>query len=220
MGKTAGSGLESAAPCRWFFTCLGDPGVTATPAHRTRRCSRYSTAARIWPASHAVQSSFSGSPGTPVPRPTATSLTTRCCEPWYSHRDRNRFVKATEGSSFTCEDYARFRSQDHSSPCGVRQPRAPTPSARLAGSIATATIRHQRRIRRKPGMLEEDRTSVAIPEEGAAQTIVRHDPSSAPRGPRGRIARDPVSGVHPPSGPGRSTPWRGKITRAAWPREG
>ena len=71
--------------------------------HRTRRCSRYSTAARIWPASHVVQSSLSGSPGTPVARPTATSLTTRCCEPWSSHRARNRCVRATEGSSLTHE---------------------------------------------------------------------------------------------------------------------
>ena len=72
-------------------------------AYRTRRCSRYSTAARIWPASHVVQSSLSGSPGTPVPRPTATSLITRCCEPWCSHRARNRCVRPTEGSSFTHE---------------------------------------------------------------------------------------------------------------------
>ena len=75
-------------------------GKSKDPAYRTRRCSRYSTAARIWPASQVVQSSLSGSPGTPVPRPTATSLTTRCCEPWCSHRARNRCVRATEGSSF------------------------------------------------------------------------------------------------------------------------
>ena len=80
---------------------LGRANVTGL--YRTRRCSRYSIAARIWPASHVVQSSLSGSPGTPVPRPTATSLTTRCCEPWCSHRARNRCVRATEGSSFTHE---------------------------------------------------------------------------------------------------------------------
>ena len=38
-----------------------------------------------------------------MPRPTATSLTTRCCEPWCSHRARNRCVRATEGSSSTHE---------------------------------------------------------------------------------------------------------------------
>ena len=79
------------------------PSVDGAPRYRTRRCSRYSTAARIWPASHVVQSSLSGSRGTPVARPTATSLTTRCYEPWCSHRARNRCVTATEGSSLTHE---------------------------------------------------------------------------------------------------------------------
>ena len=78
----------SLAPVKW---------IPQNRAYRTRRCSRYSTAARIWPASHVIQSSLSGSPGTPVPRPTATSLTTRCCAPWCSHRARNRCVRATEG---------------------------------------------------------------------------------------------------------------------------
>ena len=35
---------------------------------------------------------FRQSQGTPVARPKATSLTTRCCEPWCSHRARNRCV--------------------------------------------------------------------------------------------------------------------------------
>ena len=73
-----------------------------TGYYRTPRlCSRCSTAARIWSVSHAVQSSVSGSPGTPVFRPEATNLTARCCEPYLSHRARNRIVKATDGSSFT-----------------------------------------------------------------------------------------------------------------------
>ena len=46
---------------------------------------------------------FQAAPEPPVPRPTATSLTTRCCEPWCSHRARNRCVRATEGSSLTHE---------------------------------------------------------------------------------------------------------------------
>ena len=58
------------------------------------------TGPRISSASHAVQSSPAGNPGTPVFRPTATRRTARRCEPWSSHRSRNRRVKATDGSSF------------------------------------------------------------------------------------------------------------------------
>ena len=47
-------------------------------------------------------------------RPTATSLTTRCCEPWCSHRARNRCVRATGGSSLTHE----HRSPEMDGPAG------------------------------------------------------------------------------------------------------
>ena len=77
--------------------------VKVSADYRTRSRSRYSTAARIWRASHAVQSSHCGNPGTPVLRPTATSLTARCWEPWCSHKARNRCVRATDGSSSTHE---------------------------------------------------------------------------------------------------------------------
>lgn len=63
-------------------------------------CSRYSMAARISPASHAVQSSLAGNPDTPALRPMATSLIARPCNPRSSHQARNRRVRATEGSSF------------------------------------------------------------------------------------------------------------------------
>ena len=46
--------------------------VKVTADYRTRSRSRYSTAARIWRASHAVQLSLCGNPGIPVVRPTAT----------------------------------------------------------------------------------------------------------------------------------------------------
>ena len=95
-GLVAGDQLRQ-APGRECRSRERRTGYYRTP----RLCSRCSTAARIWSVSHAVQSSVSGSPGTPVFRPEATNLTARCCEPYLSHRARNRIVKATDGSSFT-----------------------------------------------------------------------------------------------------------------------
>ena len=61
----------------------------------TRR--RLASGRRPTSSSRRLQAMF----GTPVARPTATSLTTRCCEPWCSHKARNRCVTATEGNSLT-----------------------------------------------------------------------------------------------------------------------
>ena len=62
---------------------LSQRSVPSSPnrAYRMPRCSRYSTAARIWPAPHVVQSSPSGNPGTPAARPTATSWTPDVASP-------------------------------------------------------------------------------------------------------------------------------------------
>ena len=55
---------------------------TVMSDHRLPLLSRrYSTAARISCPPMWSQSSFAGSPATPVSRPTATTLTTRRCEP-------------------------------------------------------------------------------------------------------------------------------------------
>lgn len=76
--------------------------MNGTTAHRGPRLRcRYSTAARISSAFHAVQSSLAGSPDTPAFRPEATSLTARRCEPNSWHNARKRSVTATDGSSST-----------------------------------------------------------------------------------------------------------------------
>ena len=76
--------------------------MNGTTAHREPRLRcRYSTAARISSAFHAVQSSLAGSPDTPAFRPEATSLTARRCEPNSWHNARKRSVTATDGSSST-----------------------------------------------------------------------------------------------------------------------
>ena len=91
--------------------CGGGSRSHPRTAHRLRIRSRNSTAARISSASQAVQSSLSGSPDTPVLRPSATMLTASCSEPCSWHRVKNRSVKATEGSGFIAGQSHRGRAR-------------------------------------------------------------------------------------------------------------
>ena len=76
--------------------CTGRPrrghqGPSARGA-ASRPPSRYSTAARICAPFHHVQSSTPGGPGAPARRPSANRPTVARCEPYRSHKARNRIV--------------------------------------------------------------------------------------------------------------------------------
>ena len=90
----------------FFVAFHTQPRLPAVPHHCAlfpqfpQHLRRRPTTVRNSSASHAVQSSPAGNPGTPVLRPTAMRRTASRSEPWSSHSARNRRVKATDGSAF------------------------------------------------------------------------------------------------------------------------
>ena len=98
------------------------------PSSRVR--SRYSTAACIPSASHAVHSSRTSNRGS-ARRPAATRRIARRCEPQRSHAARNRRVMATEGSAFMA---------------GAAPPTARSP---FPGGAGTETCDHHRWVNQR-----------------------------------------------------------------------